>query len=74
KASGVPVPKENGDSTSASSEEQTLDELDEFPNTGEPHHFSSDEDNKLPSTKGDIKAPLCNIQTMFVADIAAARE
>ncbi|CAH2223292.1 Hypothetical predicted protein [Pelobates cultripes] len=36
KALGVPAPKENGDSNSAFSEEQALDELDEFPDTGTP--------------------------------------
>ncbi|CAH2311509.1 Hypothetical predicted protein [Pelobates cultripes] len=62
KASSLNVPKQHGDTASASSEEQAMDELDEFPHSGGLHHPSSDEDNELPSTKGDIKALLCHIR------------
>ncbi|CAH2274101.1 Hypothetical predicted protein [Pelobates cultripes] len=51
-----------------------MDELDEFPSTGGLHHPSSDEDNKLSSTNGDIKVLLRNIRTMFAADLATQRE
>ncbi|CAH2301169.1 Hypothetical predicted protein [Pelobates cultripes] len=74
KPPGKPAPNYYGDTTSASSGEQALDDLDEFPSTGGLHNASSDEDNKLPSTKGDIKALLCNIRMLFAADVAVLRE
>ncbi|CAH2319468.1 Hypothetical predicted protein [Pelobates cultripes] len=74
KAAVTPAPNQDGDSASASSAEQLLDELDDFPGTGGLHSVSSDEDNDLPSTKGDIKALLCNIRSLFVADMAVLRE
>ncbi|CAH2312661.1 Hypothetical predicted protein [Pelobates cultripes] len=74
KAAVTPAPNQNGDSASASSAEQLLDELDDFPDTGGLHSVSSDEDNDLPSTKGDIKALLCNIRSLFAADMAVLRE
>ncbi|CAH2296082.1 Hypothetical predicted protein [Pelobates cultripes] len=74
KTTAVPTPSHNGNTASTSSGEQILDELDDFPGTGELHSISSDKDNKLPSTKGDIKAPLCNICSLFTADIAVLRE
>ncbi|CAH2312760.1 Hypothetical predicted protein [Pelobates cultripes] len=69
RASGTATPKENGDSLSASSEERAMDELDEIPAAGGLHYTSSDEDNELPATKGDIKALLRNIRGLFAADI-----
>ncbi|CAH2281849.1 Hypothetical predicted protein [Pelobates cultripes] len=61
RAHGTFAPKENGDSLSASYEERFMDVLDEIPDGGGLHHPSSDEDNELPSTKGDIKTLLRNI-------------
>ncbi|CAH2284376.1 Hypothetical predicted protein [Pelobates cultripes] len=66
KAAEAFAPKYNGDTTSASSGEQALDELDEFPSTGGLHGASSDEENDLPSTKGDIKALLRHIHTRCI--------
>ncbi|CAH2306905.1 Hypothetical predicted protein, partial [Pelobates cultripes] len=73
-AKAAETPAQNQDGDSASSGEQILDELDDFPGTRGLHSISSDEDNELPSTKGDIKALLCNIRSLFAADIAVLRE
>ncbi|CAH2312207.1 Hypothetical predicted protein [Pelobates cultripes] len=73
KAAEAFASKYNGDTTSASSGEQALDELDEFPSTGGLHGASSDEENNLPSTKGDKKALFRHIHTLFAADIATLR-
>ncbi|CAH2293791.1 Hypothetical predicted protein, partial [Pelobates cultripes] len=53
---------------------KATDVLDEIPGTGRLHHTSSDEEDKLPSTKGNIKALLRNIRQIFAADIATVRE
>ncbi|CAH2274617.1 Hypothetical predicted protein [Pelobates cultripes] len=74
KASSLTAPKQNGAAISASSEEQAMDELDEFPGSGGLHHPSSDENSEQPSTKGDIKALLRNLRMMFAADVATLRK
>ncbi|CAH2301443.1 Hypothetical predicted protein, partial [Pelobates cultripes] len=55
-------------------EEQALETLDEIPITGGLYHTFSDEDDELPSTKGDIKALLCTICQLFDAYLAIVRE
>ncbi|CAH2327305.1 Hypothetical predicted protein [Pelobates cultripes] len=55
------------------SEDQAMDELDEFPSSGGLHLHSS-EDSELPSTKGDIKALLRNFCMLFATDVATLRE
>ncbi|CAH2254760.1 Hypothetical predicted protein [Pelobates cultripes] len=72
KAAETPTPNQDGNS--ASSREQIHDEIDDFPGTGGLHSISSDEDNELPSTKGDIKALLCNIRSLFAVDMAVLRK